>query len=242
MRTANSAAMLNDPTHKFHTFWGKFAWKNKGPNDGSCWDYDPQFLDKLNSREQCDVNWLEGAMGGQYDRPPFTTDAPALLGFDGDIGDYCSEKSQLGDWGPGDWNKELARRCVAGNQNILRIMFSCANCWGARKGWDMCRNLQWVLCAARGWLPGQNNAGIYFAKAPRDLDTRDLDDPSRTGSWWQEPHYNHYAVSDVFFGEVVLLSTLCKNSWQLFTVRRGERFDCDYYDAGYQTLVAGLRK
>ena len=42
--------------------------------------------------------------------------------------------------------------------------------------------------------------------------------------------------------KAVLLSTLCKNSWQLFTVRRGERFDCDYYDAGYQTLVAGLRK
>ena len=121
-------------------------------------------------------------------------------------------------------------------------MFSCAECEGSRAGWNMCRNLQWVSCAVQGRLPGQGSAGIRFAKPPKDLDTREFDNPSLAGSWWTEPHWQHYAVSDVFFGEVCILSTICKNSWQLFTVRRGERFDCDYYDAGYQTLVAGLRK
>lgn len=234
--------MLSDRSHKFHTFWGRWAWKNRGPNDGACWDYDTRFFENLRRREQCDVNWMEGALGGQFDRPPFTAEAPAVLGFDGDIGNYCTEKCRWDpEWPGGDWNQELAKRCVAGNQNILRIMFSCAKCVGSRQGWNMCRNLQWVYCAARGWLPGQGGAGIYFAKAPRDLDTRDLADPARTGSWWMEPHRTHYAVSDVFFGEVVLLSTMCKNSWKLFTVVRGERFDCEFDEAGFDTLVRGLR-
>ena len=76
------------------------------------------------------------------------------------------------------------------------------------------------------------------------LDTRDMDNPARItdpgDSWWNEPHWQHYAVSDVFFGEVCVLSTICKNAWQLFSVRRGEDFVCDYDEDGYRELVAGL--
>ena len=60
-------------------------------------------------------------------------------------------------------------------------------------------------------------------------------------SWWQEPHWQHYAVSDVFFAEVCLLSTICRNAWQLFSVNRGEEFVCDYNEAGYREFVAALQ-
>lgn len=234
--------MLHDRNHKFHTLWGRYAWVNRDPGAEACWSYNSNYFEDALKPEECNVNWLEGASGGQWDRPQFAADAPALLGFDETIWDYCSEVAQQGNWGGGDWNKELARRCVLANQNILRLMFSCADCTGSRAGWNMCRNLQWVTCAARGMLPSQGpSRAMHFAKAPRELDTRDLDDPGRTGSWWTEPHWNHYAVSDVFFAEVCLLSALCKNSWELFTVQRGEPFVCEYEDARYRTLVAALK-
>ena len=114
----------------------------------------------------------------------------------------------------------------------------------------MCRNLQWVLCAVRGLLPGQGGPSgtraIRFAKAPKDLDTRDFDDPGRPNidgaQWWNEPHSEHYSVTDVFFGEVVLLSTLCRNSWQLFSVARGEPFVCDFSEARWRSLAAALQQ
>lgn len=110
----------------------------------------------------------------------------------------------------------------------------------------MCRNFQWVLCAVRGLLPGQGRKlGIVFAKAPNELDIRGMDDPLRItdpgDSWWFEPHWSHYAVSDVFYGEVCMLSTFCRNAWQLFTVSRGEEFVCDFHEDGYRELVNALQ-
>ena len=145
LRSASCAAMLHDRTHKFHQLWGKFAWINRNPGDETCWSYDSDFFDNALRPEQCNVNWLEGAFGGEHDRPPFTADAAPVLGFDGTIWEYCSEVHPQGGWGGGDWNRELARRCVEANLNILRIMFSCPDCIGSRAGWNMCRNLQWVM-------------------------------------------------------------------------------------------------
>lgn len=237
--------MVGDPSHKFHRLWGKVAWINRDPGDEACWSYDANFFENALKPEQCDVNWLEGAFGGEWDRPPYT-DADALLGFDGKIWDYCSEVAGQGWWGGGDWNQELARRCVEANLNILRIMFSCAECIGSRAGWNMCRNLQWVVCAVRGLLPGQGSgAGIRFAKPPKELDTRAMDDPGLIedpgDGWWSEPHWEHYAVSDVFYGEVCVLTSICKNAWKLFSVNRGEVFNCDFDEAGYGELVAALQ-
>lgn len=239
--------MIHDKSHKFHKLWGKVAWDNRDtPGEEACWDYDANFFENALKPEQCNVNWLEGAFGGEHDRPPFSTDAHPLLGFDGKIWDYCSEVANSGPWGGGDWNQELARRCVSANLNILRIMFSCTDCVGSRAGWNMCRNFQWVVCAVRGLLPGQANAtSLRFAKPPRELDTREMDNPSLIttpgDSWWNEPHWQFYAVSDVFFGEVCVLSALCRNSWQLFSVGRGEDFECDYNEAGYRELVTALK-
>lgn len=261
LRSAGCAALLEDKSSKFHKLWGRDAWRLRWDTSNAmdtCWGYDADFFENALEPSQCDANWLEGASGGQFDRPPFdaSRSAPALLGFDGTIWDYCSEVARSGEWGGGDWNQELARRCISANMNILRIMFSCSDCVGARAGWNMCRNLQWVLCAVRGLLPGQAGAqaqgaagsdghSIRFAKPPRDLDTRDFDDPGRPNidgaAWWNEPHDQHYAVTDVFFGEVCVLSTICSNSWQLFSVGRGESFVCDFEEANWRRLAAALR-
>jgi hypothetical protein len=249
--------MLDDTSSKFHQLWGKDAWvlrRRSDPRAETCWSYDRNFFENALKPSQCDANWLEGAIdGGPEQRPGFDAARPAdaLLGFDGTIWDYCSQVGRIGGWPGGDWNRELARRCVAANMNILRIMFSCSDCVGARAGWSMCRNLQWVLCAVRGLLPGQRGRGghapaIRFAKAPRELDTRDFADPGRPNidgaAWWNEPHATHYAVTDVFFGEVCVLSALCRNSWQLFTVRRGDKFVCDFDESNWHRLAAALQR
>ena len=248
LRTPTCKAMVHDKSHKFHKLWGFQGWVNRNPGDDACWSYDPHFFENALKPEQCEANWLEGAMGGRWDRPRFTSmesamggQAPALLGFDDTIWDYCSQLHPQSGMADNDWNREVARRCVAANQNILRIVFSNPQAVGRRRGWDMCTNFQWVLCAVRGLLPGQGSGNkIHFAKAPRQLDTRDMEDPGRTGGWWLEPHWQHYAVSDVFFAEVCLLSMLCRNSWQLFTVWRGQMFECDFDEAGYAQLTRAL--
>ena len=45
----------------------------------------------------------------------------------------------------------------------------------------------------------------------------------------------------IFYGEVCVLSALCKNAWQLFSVERGEDFLCEYHEDGFRNLVAALR-
>ena len=93
--------------------------------------------------------------------------------------------------------------------------------------WNMCVNLVWITCAAKGSLPGQRGREMRFATAPRDLDWGGYRDPSRTGSWWMEPHDRTFAVSDVYYVEVAILNRICTNSADLFRVTRGEVFTCE---------------
>lgn len=36
----------------------------------------------------------------------------------------------------------------------------------------MCQNLQWLVCAGKGRLPGQGGRAMHFATPPSKLDTR----------------------------------------------------------------------
>ena len=63
-----------------------------------------------------------------------------------------------------------AERCVRANVNILSL-------YGDRLPYNICRNLEWQMCAAQGKLPGQGtnldgtrDRTIKFAKAPRELE------------------------------------------------------------------------
>ena len=71
-----------------------------------------------------------------------------------------------------------------------------------------CQNLQWILCAVQGKLPHQRGADLHFATVPRDLSMAGYRDPGQTGSWWMEPHWQTFAVSDVFYAEARTAATI----------------------------------
>ena len=102
--------------------------------------------------------------------------APALLGFDESIDEYCSQHMRLDDpkrpWIVPTFSGQgaHAERCVRANVNILSL-------YGDRLPYNICRNLEWQMCAAQGKLPGQGtnldgtrDRTIKFAKAPRELE------------------------------------------------------------------------
>ena len=101
-------------------------------------------------------------------------------------------------------------------------------------------NLRWVMCAALGRLPKQRRNELTFATAPRGLDARVYRDPTLSGEWAPSDSQLNYAVSDVFFAEVCLLSRLCANSDQLFRTRVGEIFTCDFDRDGFVRLANDL--
>lgn len=235
--------MLADDASKFQRMWSRDAWKlAPKAGHGSCWGYDgnraKHYFESALAGERCDVNWYEGAtgtLGKQHLRPSFPKgNAPALLGFDDTIFNFCADivKPHARDF-DGDFNDELAHRCVAANQNILRLL-------SPRVGWNMCQNLDWVLCAVQGKLPGQGTRDMHFATAPKDLDFRVFEDPGRGKAWWMEPHEKHFAVSDVYFAEVAILQQICSNSPQLFTVEQGDVFVCNLDTAAFQALAHAL--
>ena len=100
----------------------------------------------------CDSNWYKGNKGELGEPNPdqsnhipsgFSKDAPALLGFDESIDQYCTEQSPSR--GSDDGH---AANCVRANRNIFSL-------YGERIPFNICRNLEWMVCAAQGKLPGQ---------------------------------------------------------------------------------------
>uniref|UniRef100_A0A7S3ADA6 Uncharacterized protein n=1 Tax=Haptolina ericina TaxID=156174 RepID=A0A7S3ADA6_9EUKA len=129
----------------------------------------------------------------------------------------------------------MAHRCVDANRNILRLLSS-------RVPWNMCQNLQWVLCAARGELPGQSSPTIHFATAPQDLD---LDTWHHPTSWPCDtdsgcPH-GMFSVGDVFFAEIMLLQQVCSNGPELFQLKKGDHFKCSLDRGRYDQLATLLQ-
>ena len=97
----------------------------------------------------------------------------------------------------------------------------------------MCQNLEWLLCAASGRLPGQGSRKIHFADAPKSLDTHN--------DFWEGGQWEaRYAVGDVFYLEVCMLSQVCKNAHELFTVGVGAYFECELEPGRVDELKAIL--
>ena len=215
---------------KFMRLWGSEPWVERQPGEQGCW-YDQGatfFTDVLNGTG-CDRNWMEGALGGATSRPGFAGPAPALLGFDATIWEFCSRAA--GQRNLGGFSQEaLATRCVLSNNNILRVI----------RGWSMCQNLQWLLCTATGKLPGQPADGLFrFATAPSSLTLREWERPT---SWPCERSCpaGKYAVGDVYFAELAILRKICRNAGALFRVDVGETMRCQVDVAAYHELVAQL--
>ena len=98
------------------------------------------------------------------------------------------------------------------------------------------------MCALTGKLPGQNTRSIRFAKAPKSLVIEEF---------WRPPagcvngacDQNHYAVSDVFYVEACLISSVCRNRDELFsTIDVGQDFVCDFDGQAYERLQEAAKR
>jgi hypothetical protein len=262
---AKCAAMLSDKAGKMWSMWAPSGWERRARGGPACFEQGapPFSFEAVLGGERCDRNWYEGVLPTTPTYPDHP--APALLGFDPTIYAYCSAQI-LKQEGPfyGD-HGELARRCVTASRNILRVM-------GTSEGaWNMCLNLYWIGCAIQGALPGQRSppqhgapqpAGpsslqlpvpsggeatrgkMMFSIRPSSLSLRGFEHPSE--GCFNGPNGQcgptTYAVSDVYYAEICVLSAVCRNGEQLFRLGVGELFECDFDPSkflGLRTLLRG---
>jgi len=220
---------------KFQSMWN-LGFQRRQPFTVGCWDWPEhgngdgeRFFRETLAGKTCDRNWLEGGVGSANTRPySGGPQSPALLGFDETILEFCSGQLGMDPWDGGDLNHKLAQRCLQAHRNVLRVLIG---------GWSMCTNLQWQMCALTGKLPGQGSSRISFATAPKSMQLQWWTDPGATrptypceGSWCDP---NGYTVGDVFFAEMAISTTLCRNRAQLYRLRVGEFFVCDLDEDSY---------
>lgn len=228
--------------------WGTVPYRSGGIGQAeSCWEVnrdawaaphaqsaDDFWAGVLDGRH-CDMNWLEGlsyadahgAWGAQSMRPPFSADAPALLGFDGEIDNVCSFAG----------SGERQAHCVERNFNVLGL-------FGPRVPYNLCRNLEWQVCGARGRLPGQMSATLVFAEAPGWLYVDDnlgagaeghpLDGCTGFSPYTCQPP--DYATDTIFYLEVCNLAIMCENGDELFGLSVGAPWQCRFSQQGLERL------
>jgi hypothetical protein len=142
------ANYLSNPFHRFHNLWTPGGWKSRNHRwEPACWENFPtgrMWFDRTWDGLVCERNWYNGNNGklGQHEggpdkdwvQPHFTGAAPALLGFDESIDNFC-----YGHGGSGSH----AEACVRANHNILSLYDG---------SYNTCRNLECaprVLCRVR---------------------------------------------------------------------------------------------
>lgn len=127
--------------------------------------------------------------------------------------------------------------CSRANRNILRV----SALWLRKTSWDMCKNLEWVACAARGALPHQGPT-IHFATPPSRMDPRDADafrEYKQNILRWSA-HYEIDTLSWSFFAvELCVFVLVCDNADELWTLSRGNPFVCAVSNAG-KTRLRGV--
>ena len=237
-------AMLHDSTHLFRRMWAADAWgkMSEGP---ACWDQvrdradrsQPShvYFDEVASGANCYTNWYEGNQGSFGIAGRIVNfgpkGAPALLGFDESIDRMC----QAGRGCSGH-----AGCCVRHGYNILSL-------YGDRVPYNICRNLEWQVCAAKGLLPGQRERDIVFGRAPNSIapDGSQRGRPlGQCGGWTPQRRppggVFGYATEDIFYLEVCLFHHICSNGEELFQLSEGETFVCEFDASAFEELEALL--
>jgi len=173
------------------------------------------FFEEASSGAHCGMNWYEGSgeAHGQFAQAR----APALLGFDNDIHQFCQHN------------------CDAHNLNIL-------NLFSGPVLYNTCRNFEWQCCAAQGKLPGQGSRAIKFARAPK---TVSFDGYPRFGECSGYTNAacskeSGFANDDIFYLELCLFAMVCSNHARLFELEVAEEWECDWSEDGFATLQALL--
>jgi hypothetical protein len=195
-----------------------------------------RFFRETKEGVHCDSNWYEGnfgKLGRMNSRPEFSAMAPALLGFDETIDRFCDAEHTYFDNGIYD-RKNHAGNCVNSNNNILSL-------YGDRVRYNICRNLEWQVCAAKGMLPGQGGFGMRFSQRPADLEIHSEHKPFGKCRGWRPPNVagscdDGYATDDIFFLEVCLYTHICKNHEELFMLKVGDFFVCKFDEKAFDEL------
>jgi len=194
----------------------------------------------------CKTNWYEGTVGllGQRGSLPYFSNAvaPAVLGFDEDIDGFCG-------WEREHFQNSMsyfdthAGGCVNANHNILSL-------YGDRVPYNLCRNLEWQVCASRGLLPGQGGRVVRFARQPSDLSVHGEGGYKALGrcGGWRPPDVDGdcsegFATDDIFFLEVCVFSFICMNvdgDDGLFRIPVGSFFECQFSPERFDELMGLL--
>ena len=236
---------MRDPQHIFRKMWAAESWGPMQSNRPACWDVNRnndqenqpsgKYFEEVLTGAHCYTNWYvgnDGELGRPHNALPGgfndNQEAPALLGFDESIDSFC--KSTLGD--AANWMGH-AERCVEANLNILSL-------FGQQVPYNICRNLEWQVCAANGLLPGQGGKSIKFAKAPKTLDLRWRSRLGVCSGWVPNSRpsagFYGYATDDIFYLEACLFNEICANKEELFALEVGEAFACEFYVEGFLEL------
>ena len=236
---ATYASWVDKPTasdSKFLNLWGRTGWYLRGAGDPGCWnDFGgAKFFAEALAGKWCDRNWYEGAWGKGAARPCCGKPAPALLGFDESIWQFCSRA--VNKPAAGFSQTEMAARCVMSNNNILRLM-------GGAWKWNMCQNFAWQLCAATGRLPGQDGAKLHFVTAPKAMRIEEWRRPTSWPCDNGEPcPPGKYAVGDVYFAELAVYRYICSNADELFKVGEGELIRCEVDERAYHDFAERMMR
>ena len=119
----------------------------------------------------------------------------------------------------------------------MRSSLNILSLYGDRLPYNVCRNLEWQICAANGLVPGQGSRIMKFAKAPNTLDVSHLGECHGWGPRDRPSDFIFgYATADIFFLEVCLFNQVCRNHAALFALRQDEAFECDFSPSRFAEL------
>lgn len=110
----------------------------------------------------------------------------------------------------------------------------------SRVEYNVCRNLEWQVCAAKGRLPGQGGRTIKFAIPPgrkNGLKHR----PLAGCHGWTPTRCRYarncgYANDDIFYLEICIFNQICTNGDALFHLAAGDAFACEFNAGRFREL------
>ena len=238
--------LITNQDSKFTKMWSGQGWELTAPGLGDCFMWEGEYATVPRNPRPWFASVADGSSCSALDsysgigfenasasRPPIpSSSAPALIGLDNDLWQYCSEMSHWGTDADGH-DLRLVHRCLEANGLIVRPLT-----W--RPSWTMCDQLQMVICMVKGRMPAQRGREIRIQTPPFSLTPDVFWHPElahAAAGTWPEPHSRHYAASDTFFVTLIILNFICRNRETLFRTVPGRPFTCDYDQARIEELM-----